>query len=220
MRVVSKRIALSINRAASVLPIYVDVEKFENTAPKFDLHKKYPLFKFIVLAASRLEKEKNISLALLALAEIVSAHKDIGMVIVGEGSEKEKLMNQSRSLGIEKNIVFEGWSSDLSSYYKTADAFILTSNYEGYGLSLVEAAASSCPIITTDVGLVGEILDRESVTVLNQGDFHAMAQAIARFKQLPQLRAQLAKRAKAIASHLPNKKEYLDMLASGWQSCS
>ena len=52
----------------------------------------------------------------------------------------------------------EPWTDDPFSYYKTADLFLLTSNYEGYGMAVVEAMAAGCPVIMTDVGLAGEVL--------------------------------------------------------------
>ncbi len=49
--------------------------------------------------------------------------------------------------------MFVGWQNDLVSLFKTADMYLLTSAYEGYGMSLIEAGASGCPIVTTNVGI-------------------------------------------------------------------
>jgi len=78
----------------------------------------------------------------------------VGFVVVGEGPEKRKSSD---------NIIFEPWTDDLISYYKTADLFLLTSNYEGYGMVLVEAAAAGCKIISSDAGIAGEILEPENI---------------------------------------------------------
>ena len=61
------------------------------------------------------------------------------------GPEQKMIKNLAQKLNVEKNVVFEDWQNDLSSYYKTAHLFLLTSNYEGYGMTLVEAIASHCP---------------------------------------------------------------------------
>ena len=61
------------------------------------------------------------------------------LLIVGDGSELTKLKAISHKL--KANVIFSPWADDLPSYYKTADLFLLTSNYEGYGRTVVEATA-------------------------------------------------------------------------------
>ncbi|MBU4347926.1 glycosyltransferase [Patescibacteria group bacterium] len=99
------------------------------------------------------------------------ADKNIGLVICGEGLELKKLRQKVKDLKLEKIVVFEGWAEDLISYYKTADLFLLTSNYEGYGRSIIEVMAAGLPIMTRDVGLVHESMSTEkNGTVFLIGD--------------------------------------------------
>jgi len=107
--------------------------------------------------ASRLTKEKNIGLAIKAMKEVVKVNPGVGLVIVGSGPEEDKLKQKTRESEIEKKVIFEPWTNDLPSYYKTCDLFLLTSWYEGYGMTLVEAKATGCKIISTDVGVAREI---------------------------------------------------------------
>lgn len=103
--------------------------------------------------ASRLTREKNIPLALRAFAEVVQTHPKAGMVIVGEGPERLRLEGLVQQLGLEAAVVFEPWQHDMPSYYKSADLLLVTSDFEGYGLTIVEAAAARCPVVATDVGV-------------------------------------------------------------------
>lgn len=155
IRVVSQRIKDSLrglNLQPSVdieiKPIEVDIEKIKNAPVTIDLHQKYPQFKKIVLMIGRLEKEKNYELALEAFNEFSKKYSDIGLVIIGEGSGARK---------IERNVMWEGWTNDVYSYMKTADLFLHTSWYEGYGLVLKEAEVVGLPIISTDVGIAREV---------------------------------------------------------------
>lgn len=166
IRVVSNRIKKSLSAISSkpltveISPISVDTEKIKNAPIKIDLHKKYPQFDFIILMASRLTREKNIGLAIRVMADIVKQFPKTGLIIVGSGPEE-------KNLKIGGNVILESWQDDLASYYKTADLFLLTSNYEGYGRSIIEAVSAGCNIISTDVGITDEILPRENIFAPN-----------------------------------------------------
>jgi len=107
IRVVSERIRKYLietvgidSNKISIRPIAVDTDSIKSTpiVPSADLHRKYPRFKKIVLMASRLEKEKNIPLALEAFKEVLKKIPDAGLVIVGKGSQKAKLERLARRL--------------------------------------------------------------------------------------------------------------------------
>jgi len=166
IRVVSQRIAnylqatsYKLQATPAVRPIVVDVEKIKNAPITIDLHKKYPQFSKIILMASRLTREKNIRLAIEAMREILKRQPKVGLVIVGSGPEESKLKLLASSFQLLENIIFESWASAsiLFSYYKTCDLFLVTSLYEGYGMTLVEAQAAGCRIVSTDVGVAREV---------------------------------------------------------------
>jgi glycosyltransferase involved in cell wall biosynthesis len=226
IRVVSKRIAdsLKANRyqlkaVPIVLPIYTDTEKIRNAPIVFDLHKKYPQFENIILMASRLTREKNIEVAIDAMRDVVRQYPRAGLIIVGEGPEQEKLKAEVRKFRVEKNVVFEDWTDKLDSYYKTAEVFLLTSRYEGYGRTLVEAAAAGCPIVSTDVGLAGETLSAEDMLVVVQNKPEKLAEKLMRVIGSPPLRKKLSERAGAAVQKMPTKEEYLKLYKELWLKC-
>lgn len=164
IRVVSDKIKTSIEKELSVvtviptvLPIFVDIEKIKNTPISTDLHKKYSQFEHITLMVSRLEKEKDIERVINVFSDIVRNYPSAGLVIVGEGSERKSLELSVKRLKLVENVVFEGWQEDVVSYYKSADLFLNSSFYEGYGRTLVESLAAGTPVLTTDVGVATEI---------------------------------------------------------------
>lgn len=165
IRVVSNRIKdflISIgidSNKITVRPIAVGTEWIKNAPITVDLHQKYPQFEKIILMASRLETEKNIDLAIKAFKEVVQKIPKAGLIIVGKGSQKERLQTAGNRLQIDESIVFEDWADKqtLASYYKTANLFLNTSLFEGYGMTLVEAQAAGCEIVSTDVGVAREV---------------------------------------------------------------
>ena len=80
----------------------------------------------------------------------------------------------------------------LTGLYRDADAFVFPSNYEGFGLALVEAMAARLPIVTTSVGVAADALeDRRSALVVPRRDPAAIVRAIDTLIADPRLRSQL-----------------------------
>lgn len=143
----------------AVRPIAVDEEAIRMTPVAVDLRREYPRFGALVLMASRLTAEKDIALAIRAWPAVRTAHADAGLVIVGSGPLEKQLRELAARVGCADSIVFEPWADrqKLVSYYKTADLFLNTSLFEGYGMTLVEARAAGCRIVSTDVGVAREM---------------------------------------------------------------
>ena len=226
VRVVSKRIKRSLVAAQlckeeviSVLPIFVDILRYRDATVIVDLHKKYTQFKKIILMASRIVTEKNISLALCAFKDAARDLPGLGLVIVGSGPLAGALEQEIKKRGLSDSVVFEPWTTALASYYKTADLFLTTSNYEGYSMTLIEAAASGCPIITTDVGLVGDLLGPEEVAVVPVGDQKMLSRVI--FDTLADGLGRTARMQNAAArvTTVPTKEQYLQNIKTAWQTC-
>jgi glycosyltransferase involved in cell wall biosynthesis len=226
VRVVSERIKNSLIKSEvvkdwtkiTVLPVFTDIEHIIKHKPNLNLHDKYPQFKFIILMASRLSEEKNISLAVSAFREVNKRYPSAGLIIVGDGNEREKLIHQTTDYKLQSSVIFEPWSLDLISYYKTSDLFLSTSSYEGYGMTLIEAASSECPIVTTDVGIVGEIINEDNALVCGVGDSVCIAQKIILAIENRAIRELLVKDAlKAVSRESVSKEEYLREYKKGWE---
>ena len=133
----------------SYIPNGVDLEKFENINAK----KEHKFFK--VLFVGRLHSQKG----LIYLIDAVNLIKDdlpneVKFVIVGDGEEKNYLINKIRHLELKDLFVFKGkiFGDDLIREYKSSHLFILPSLYEGFPLTVLEAWACKLPVLTTSVG--------------------------------------------------------------------
>lgn len=185
-RVVSRRIKDSLMRRfripafkISILPIFVARVAISQAPPPVHLPERHPQFDFVILMVARLVREKNISLALEAFSEFVKEFLKSGLVIVGDGPEMENLKFKVASLNLSENVRFDGWQDDLVSYYKGADLYLLTSNFEGYGRSVIEAVATGLPVVMTDVGVAGDIIrDHETGRVVRVKDKEALVSAL------------------------------------------
>lgn len=226
IRVVSKRIKRTLVHRYTlqcepvVLPIWRDISGIQKAEVKYDLRTVYPRFNFIALIASRLEKEKNVGLAIRAFKAVVAHDAKAGLIIVGDGGEQKRLKRLVSNLGLEKNVIFEGWQNDVISRYKTADIFLNTSNHEGYCLSLVEAASAGCPIATTDVGIIGEALNESNVFICPVGDRECFEKKIISAIHNEPVLARIAEKAReSILRNAKSKKEYLDRYRESFNQC-
>jgi glycosyltransferase involved in cell wall biosynthesis len=199
-----------------VLPIFVDPTRIENKIISFDLHQRFG-WKVILLSVARLTKEKNIALGVEALALALPQIKDTGLVIVGEGPERKNLEGLAKRLKIEPFVAFVGWQEDLAPYYGTADIFLQTSAFEGYGLSLVEAGLSGLSVITTPVGIARE-LKPESDLLVVAPEKQAVAEAIKKLATNVTFGKQFNSNLKqTLESKLMSKEEYLKKLKENWE---
>lgn len=203
-----------------VLPIYIDKDAIENSRITFDLHARFG-WHFILLSVARLTAEKNFGLALEVLARVREKFPKTGLVIVGSGPEEGRLKALARKLNVNNAVEFAGWQTDLASYYKTANAYIQTSLFEGYGMSLVEAGLSGLPIITTAVGIARElesgkdayVFPVESPDLFIQG----IVDLIENNSRRESLRANLRH---TLEAKLLSKTDYMTKIKDNWEKLS
>ena len=212
---------VSCKKPIQVLPIFVDREQFRNTDGEA-VRARFPQFDRIVLMVSRLESEKNISLALRVFKRVLAEYPKAGLVIVGEGSDRDILEKKADRDGLRGHVVLEGSHDDIAPYYAGADVFLHTSNYEGYGMVLVEAALSSCPIVSTSVGITRWFEDGESAMICPVGDEACMAEKLEQVLGNDTLRRQIALRGQNVVEKNITEKTKADYLAAykkTWEEC-
>jgi glycosyltransferase involved in cell wall biosynthesis len=204
VRVDSERIENYVRRKLKIptqkifrIPVFTFVEKFirYNQKRAFKLKKKYSTYSNIVLYVGRLSIEKNLENLLNAAPAVLKKYPKTLFLLVGQGKEEERLRKLARYLGIQKNVVFEGFVKDVVPYYHMCDLFVLPSNYEGRAIVLVEALACSKPVISTDVsGARDVIFDGKTGYVVPLNDAHALAEKIIYLLNNPKRREQMGKR--------------------------
>jgi glycosyltransferase involved in cell wall biosynthesis len=131
----------------------------------------------LVLAVGRLVPQKNQALALEAVASVPEA----ALVVVGDGALRGELEALARSLAIDERVRFTGARSDARRLMTAADAYVLSSHWEGLPLVVLEALAAGAPVVATAVRGVRELLDDEENALLTPpDDADALAAALRR----------------------------------------
>ncbi len=103
----------------------------------------------VIVTASRLVHQKGLDILLRAF-RIVRSSVPSKLVIIGDGDKRGELMNLSRSLKLEEDVIFLGAQLNPYKYMKMATVFCLASRYEGFGNVIPEAMITGAPVVVTD----------------------------------------------------------------------
>jgi glycosyltransferase involved in cell wall biosynthesis len=224
VRVVGERIRTSLvsrkvtRERITVLPIQTALTSFLEAAPR-------PLWpdtnRLTIISVARFSREKNISLLLRAFKSVNHAYPDTQLVLVGEGAEERKLRADIAALWPNKDapVLIYPWQSDVAAVMKAADIFALTSDYEGYAMVLGEAMASGLPIVTTDVGCVGELcLSDVHALVVPPRDEAALTHAFTTLVMDADRRTRMAVAGVATVKMMEQSDEaYTNQIVARWQ---
>jgi L-malate glycosyltransferase len=184
-----------IEKPIEVIYNFVDVERF-NRKP-LDAFKKViaPNGERILLHASNFRKIKRVQDVVKIFYEV---NKEIPskLLFVGDGPERGTAEDLSRRLGVYDEIRFVGKQEQMEDILAIADLFLLTSEYESFGLAALEAMAAGVPVVSTNAGGLSEInVDGVTGFMGEIGDIDTMSQqALAILKDDKQL-AQFKKNA-------------------------
>ncbi|WHZ02380.1 glycosyltransferase [Neobacillus sp. YX16] len=161
-------------KAISIIPNIVDLSHFTLKSPK-DLTGK---FRFFSLAF--LNKNKGMDILIEAFAKSFKGNKKVELIIGGKGQEKENLMQLTENLGVSDMVHFRGELDRVKTAeeMKKANAFVLASRYETFGVVYIEALASGTPVIGTKCGGPEMIIDSSNGLLVDIDDVAQLSEAL------------------------------------------
>jgi glycosyltransferase involved in cell wall biosynthesis len=108
---------------------------------------------------SRLVPQKNLPLLLSALKELNSVNSSsFELAVMGTGPLEKELQSIAVGLGVEKSVSWKGQSKDTLAFYHSLDVFVLPSDYEGFGLVLLEAMSQGIPVVARRISAIPEVM--------------------------------------------------------------
>ncbi|TWP53538.1 glycosyltransferase family 4 protein [Lentzea tibetensis] len=135
----------------------------------------------LLLFFGRLEWEKGVQDLIAALPRVRRHHRGTRVVVAGGGSQKQWLTEQARKHKVLRAVHFAGHLPDrsLAALLSAADAVVLPSKYEPFGIVALEAAAAGTPLVASTAGGLGEVvLDGETGLSFTPGDIDGLARAV------------------------------------------
>jgi glycosyltransferase involved in cell wall biosynthesis len=113
----------------------------------------------LILTVGRLDLEKGYGDLASVLPQIVKEFPEARFVWVGEGQHRAYLTHQVREYGVENQVLFLGYRTDVPRLLQSADLFVFPTHYEGMPFALLEAMAHNVPIVTSDASGIPEIIE-------------------------------------------------------------
>ena len=164
-------------------------------APKEPRPSKAPGDPIVVGIAARLNPVKDIETLIKAFAKAYEKDKRLRLSIAGTGEDGEKLKALAAAQGISEVTRFEGWVSDIRSYFRGVDINVLSSLSETFPYSLLEGAYEHCPAIASNVGGIPYLIEHGITGYLFEpGDVEAFSELILKLAADEALRSRLAEK--------------------------
>ena len=173
--------------------------------PRDELRRAFGLNGATLAFAGRLTAQKSLGRAL----EAVAGADGVKLVIAGEGPEREPLQARAGELGIHDRVTFLGAQprERIVELFHAADATILSSSWENFPHTVVEALAVGTPVLAMQAGGVSEVVhDGVNGLLVPAGDTVALGDAVRRYFADDELREQLRNAAAAsVADYAPER---------------
>jgi glycosyltransferase involved in cell wall biosynthesis len=147
---------------------------------------------FVVAWLGRMTEIKRVEDLMQAFADVRGRGVEAVLVLVGDGPDRAELERLTDELGVADAVCFTGFRADVGSIYCASDVVALSSANEGTPVSLIEALAAGCAVVTTAVGGVSDVVDEGRAGVLVPfGDRRAFADALGELAASPERRREL-----------------------------
>ncbi len=186
-----------------VVPLGLDLARFQHgpvSPPRLREKLAIPPDAPLLGIVGRLVPIKDHPTLFQALALLQTHGPAPHLIVAGDGERREALKRLAQDLGLASRIHFLGWRNDLEAILGELDVVICCSKNEGTPVALIEAMAAGVPVLSTDVGGVGDlIVHGETGWLVPSGNPSALARGIRELLADPEPRAQLVPSARAAA---------------------
>jgi glycosyltransferase involved in cell wall biosynthesis len=138
---------------------------------------------FVMLCASRFAYDKGHEFLINSIAELKKiTDKKFVLVLANDGPFFEERKRQALNLGLEKDIIFTGFRKDIKNLIYGSDLYINSSAHEALSFAILEVLACGLPIIATDMGGNGDIINSETNCgiLVKYDDAKGLAEAVTR----------------------------------------
>jgi glycosyltransferase involved in cell wall biosynthesis len=198
-RIATIDINKKLEHNAHILPNYYNLTAWRDFAPVFNLHERYPRFKFIVLHISSMRNQSHSYEVLLGVSPLLRRYPTVGLVVVGNGPLRTQLEKQAIALGLQNQIEFEPMPAEVISHLKTANVLIHISEDGTEDEIILSAAAVKVPLIVNKESIATTLFkDKESARLCDPTDIGCITESVNMYLNDNRTRVEFALRAQDI----------------------
>ena len=184
----------------NVIPNGINLNNFTGIDRDYDFRRQYAMDnEKIILYLGRLVYEKGVQNLIAAMPKVLASYHDAKLVIAGKGGMLDELKAQADYLGISNKVYFAGYMNgkDVERMYKAADISVFPSTYEPFGIVALEGMLAERPIVVSDAGGLGEIVEHRVTGMKSYcGNPNSIADSILELLFNPELCDNIVKNAK------------------------
>jgi glycosyltransferase involved in cell wall biosynthesis len=162
----------------------------------------------VVGFVGRLARQKGVDCLIQAARLVVGEVPNLRFVLVGEGEMEGAVRHKISAHGLDSHVMLTGFRTDIPQMLAALDIFVLPSRYEGLPYTLMEAMASGCATVATEVGGNRDLIQSGSTGILVPPSApRALADALLRLAERPDERERLGRAAMSAAQERATPKE-------------
>ncbi|MCE9686734.1 glycosyltransferase family 4 protein [Shewanella sp. AS16] len=163
----------------SKIPYGIGRFEFSNVELEFENEIKSLSSRYTILGAvGLLIKRKGFH----QLIESLKYLSDCALILIGDGPEKESLMNLALAEGVSERIIFTGFQNNSKEYYKYLDIYCMSSYSEGFGLAMLEALSCKIPLICSNLNIYKEFFNNRDVGIFSLDNIDSLVGAVVKVK--------------------------------------
>jgi len=214
-----RKLGVPPGREIEVIPNFVDTEHF-TPAPARDRSRFDALFASaggdpedhgapVLFHVSSFRPVKRVVDLVEVLAR-VRRHTKARLMLIGDGPDRQKLMQRARELGVLKSVCLVGAHAEFVDYLRHADAFLLPSESESFGVAALEALSCGVPVFAYRVGGLTDVVVPEAGRLVTPFDVEALAAAVLEIISDDGAREAMGRAARAHAESRFRREEAID----------
>ncbi len=155
----------------------------------------------VFIHIARFGAQKNHRLLISAFRRALRRKRNLKLLLVGDGELRNEMENIVKAENLERDVFFLGLRKDVPELLSVSDVFVLSSDWEGLPMTVLEAMAAGKPVISTSVGGVPELVKNNSTGILvPPGNETLLCEAMIRLADAPDLREKMGKNGQNLVS--------------------